>query len=283
MLIIKNAADLSQILQKEDFSAKIIGFVPTMGALHNGNISLLKAAQEESELTIVSIFVNPTQFNKASDFEKYPITTSQDVELLTKAGCDILYLPSVEDIYPNGTDKLTHYTIDNLDIKLEGEFRPGHFQGVCNVVDILLQQVQPDFIFMGAKDFQQCKVVKKLLQVTASKTQIKICPTMREESGLAMSSRNKRLSEEGKITAAIIYKCLSILTTQTTTSFEENKKQTDAMLVDAGLELEYTILAEADSLDILENYSSEKTMVVLFAAWLEGVRLIDNIEFSLHK
>ncbi|MFM2385624.1 MAG: hypothetical protein RL660_381 [Bacteroidota bacterium] len=279
MLIFKEAADLHKYIDNQLVKGKAIGFVPTMGALHEGHISLINTSKKACELTVCSIFVNPTQFNNASDFAKYPITITEDIDLLSQANCDVLYLPSVEDVYPNGTDKLTNYDLAGLDTRLEGEFRPGHFQGVANVVHRLLNAVQPHQLFMGIKDYQQCKVVQQLLKVANIPTELVICPTLREASGLAMSSRNQRLSEQGKAKSAIIYKALNFIKqAQHQQSFEALAQQYNQMLTSEGLEPEHLILAESTYLQVLPDFNKASKMVLLTAAFCEGVRLIDNLE-----
>jgi pantoate--beta-alanine ligase len=281
MLIFKHQYELRKYTDYQRNNYKKVGFVPTMGALHNGHISLIQDAQKCSDITICSIFVNPTQFNNASDFAKYPSTINADIDLLTLANCDVLYLPDVNDIYPDGAEnsKTKQYDLNNLDLILEGAFRPGHFQGAANVVHRLLQACNPDTIHMGAKDYQQCKVVQRLIEIENLNTQLIICPTLREESGLAMSSRNARLSIEGKLQSAIIYKSLQeIAALKNNTSFSECAKGYEKKLNDNGLEVEHLILAERDSLLQLRDFDKNKEMVLLTAAFCEGVRLIDNLE-----
>jgi pantoate--beta-alanine ligase len=277
MIIIKTAAELKKYTENQRLVAKTIGFVPTMGALHNGHISLVRKSKINTEVTIVSIFVNPTQFNNPEDFNKYPITLDKDIDLLNNIDCDALYLPSVAEMYPDGITTLQHYDIDGLDTRLEGEFRPGHFQGVCNVVHTLLVQVSPDNIYMGAKDYQQCMVVNKLIQVQQLPVQLVVCDTLREDSGLAMSSRNMRLSADAKQKAAVIYKCLQYIKANQHASFAEVKNQCDSWLLQKGFTLEYIILAHATALQPMQDFDAQQPMVVLFAAWLDGVRLIDNM------
>jgi pantoate--beta-alanine ligase len=161
MILFKKAKPLTEYLQKLRSQNISVGFVPTMGALHNGHTSLIKKARNECNIVVCSIFVNPVQFNNKTDFEKYPVTIEQDILLLEENKTDILFLPSVKEIYPNGTDKLQHVDLDYLDNILEGFYRPGHFQGVCNVVHRLLSIVDPNKIFFGQKDYQQTLVVKK--------------------------------------------------------------------------------------------------------------------------
>jgi pantoate--beta-alanine ligase len=277
MIIFNKATELTQYIDSQLLNNKTIGFVPTMGALHQGHISLLNQCKSSTDVSIVSIFVNPTQFNNAADFAKYPNTVPQDLEHLKIANCDVVYLPTVDQLYPNGTDKLKHYNIDGLDTRLEGEFRPGHFQGVCNVVHRLLLQTKAQHLFMGAKDYQQCMVVKALIALEKLQVQLHVCPTLREANGLAMSSRNLRLSPEAKATAGIIHQCLLRINNHQSADFSAIKKDCEADLVQAGFTLEYIILAHATTLQVLENYDAQQPMVVLFAAWLEGVRLIDNM------
>jgi pantoate--beta-alanine ligase len=281
MLIFKQQKDLLQYTDYQQSIGKKIGFVPTMGALHNGHISLIKDAQNHAYISVCSIFVNPTQFNNPADFAKYPITINQDIDLLTLANCDALYLPSVEDIYPEGIEnsKTRTYDLNGLDTILEGAFRPGHFQGVANVVHRLLKACNADSVHMGAKDYQQCKVVQRLIEIENLKTKLIICPTLREKSGLAMSSRNARLSENGKAKSACIYQGLNLVASQQDyTTFATCSKQYQTLLAGNGLELEHLILAEQNSLQQLNEFDNTKKMVLLTAAFCEGVRLIDNLE-----
>jgi pantoate--beta-alanine ligase len=277
MTIFTTANELAQYIDNHKLSGKNIGFVPTMGALHQGHISLVTESKKANDITIVSIFVNPTQFNNPEDFAKYPNTLSADTEMLIDANCEILYLPSVEELYPLGIDNLISYNINGLDIHLEGASRPGHFQGVCNVVHQLLLHTKPHHLYMGAKDYQQCMVVHKLIEVTQLPIILHVCPTLRESSGLAMSSRNMRLSEKAKIDAAIIYKCLQHLQNNKTNNFTTQKEICEQWLIEKGFTLEYIILAHATNLQVLENFDIKQPMVILFAAWLDRVRLIDNM------
>jgi pantoate--beta-alanine ligase len=277
MHLFTTAKELSEYIDNQILIGKSIGFVPTMGALHNGHISLVSESKKANDITIVSIFVNPTQFNNPEDFAKYPNTIASDTEKLESANCDILYLPSVAELYPKGIDKLIHYDIDGLDTHLEGASRPGHFQGVCNVVHQLLLQTKPHNLYMGAKDYQQCMVVNQLIKVTKLPIALHVCPTLREPNGLAMSSRNMRLSENAKNEAAVIYKCLQHLQNNKTNNFASEKEICEHWLLEKGFTLEYIILAHATNLQVLQNFDLQKPMVILFAAWLEGVRLIDNM------
>ena len=190
-----------------------------MGALHNGHISLIQTARAENELVIGSIFVNPTQFTEQSDFEKYPSSVEADLFKLEKAGCDVLFLPSVADMYPNGSSPTRQYDLGLLDTILEGKFRPGHFQGVCQVVQRLLEIIAPGKLYLGQKDFQQCLVLKKMISLLDIETSVIICPTQREPDGLALSSRNSRLAPTEKDKASYLYRALQ--------SIKENLKEGD--------------------------------------------------------
>lgn len=257
-----------------------IGFVPTMGALHDGHRSLVKKAVDSKDFVVCSIFVNPTQFNDKTDFEKYPVTPDADILLLTQAGCHVLFLPDVQEMYPDGTGKGNDFDFGYLDTVLEGAHRPGHFKGVGQVVARLLNIVQPDRLYMGQKDYQQCMVVRSLLgQMNISdKTELIICPTLREPDGLAMSSRNTRLTEPQRALAVVIYQCLvSIQGKVNDGNFDIVQKECLDILKDKGFEPEYVALADARDLALLDNYDTAKPMVALIAAKLGQVRLIDNL------
>jgi pantoate--beta-alanine ligase len=246
-------------------SGKSIGFVPTMGALHEGHLTLIQASKAACELTVCSIFVNPTQFNDPSDFEKYPVTLEADLEKLQEAGCDVVFYPSVSEIYPDGMTQLKTYDLGFLETILEGKYRPGHFQGVCMVVDLLLQAVRPDKLFMGEKDFQQIAVVRKMLEITGSTIELIPCPTVRSAKGLALSSRNARLSEAQKQQALAIYKGFEL------PSADEFKQ---SLLANGFESIDY--IACVDPLTLVEKNYQEKPCLILVAAFIGGVRLIDN-------
>ncbi|MEZ5016897.1 MAG: pantoate--beta-alanine ligase [Flavipsychrobacter sp.] len=278
MIIFKKVADIQPYLLKIKEKGQIISFVPTMGALHQGHISLVQNAQGEDTITVASIFVNPTQFNDKKDYEKYPISVEDDITMLIDAGCDILFLPSVEEMYPEGADKMPTYDFGYLDTILEGKERPGHFEGVGQVVARLLDIVQPHKLYMGQKDYQQCMVVKNLLRQLGLNTELIICATQREPDGLAMSSRNRRLTEFQRAKAMLLYQCLvSIKTKQTDSSFSTVQKECIDILKDKGFVPEYVSLADADDLTLLEEYDANRNMVALVVAWLGDVRLIDNM------
>ena len=249
-----------------------------MGALHNGHLALIQQSKSPDTTTVCSIFVNPTQFNDKKDFEKYPVTIENDIYLLEKASTDILFIPAVDEIYPDGLATNFSYDLGYLETMLEGFYRPGHFQGVCRVMHKLLNIVQPDDLFMGQKDYQQCMVIKRLIELYKIPTQLHLVPTRREESGLAMSSRNVRLSDEAKQKASAIFKALSFIKNNISSlSIAQLKEKATAIILDAGFEkIDYIEICDADSLMPLNKFQQTK-MVALAAAFIEGVRLIDNM------
>lgn len=277
MFVVKHASDLLKLTENKH----PIGFVPTMGALHQGHISLIKRSVSKSRLTICSIFVNPTQFNDPQDYLKYPKTLEQDILMLEQAGCDVLFLPEVNEMYPEGIHQIRQYDIGFLNTVLEGLHRPGHFNGVCAIVHKLLDSVQPDILFLGEKDFQQCLVIQQLIKLEALPVSVEICETTRHISGLAMSSRNQRLSESGRELASSIYKNLQDIRAQWRAhSFSVLREKVIDSLSKASFETEYLELADASNLEPLQEFDAGSSMVVLIATRLEGIRLIDNIRIQ---
>jgi pantoate--beta-alanine ligase len=278
MVIFKKTADIQAYIAHERQNGAQIGFIPTMGALHAGHVSLVQKAKNEGCTTVTSVFVNPTQFNDKEDFDKYPVSTAEDIAMLIDAGCDILLLPDVAEMYPNGSDAMQTYDFGYQETILEGAQRPGHFKGVGQIVARLLDIVQPDQLYMGQKDYQQCMVVTNLLHQLNSKINMNICPTMREADGLAMSSRNRRLTEPQRAIAGLIYQCLvSVNVKQTDGKFAIVQKECTDLLAAKGFEPEYVALADATTLELLNEYDSHRKMVVLIAAKIGGIRLIDNM------
>ncbi len=280
MVIFKKIADLQDYLVEKTANNKAVtGFVPTMGALHKGHITLINTAKAAGNLTIASIFINPTQFNDPEDFKKYPVSIDKDVMLLTEAGCDVLFLPSVEEMYPGGPDKLATFDFGYLDTILEGRHRPGHFKGVGQIVASLLNIIKPNVLYLGQKDYQQCMVIKKLMeQDGVHKAELEICPTVREADGLAMSSRNRRLTEPQRALAGLLYQCLvSIQAKQTDGNFAIVKKECTDLLKAKGFEPDYITLADADTLEEMENYDAQRKTIALIAAKIGDIRLIDNL------
>lgn len=279
MILYKQKDDIQKRINSLKDEGKSIGFVPTMGALHEGHLSLIEASRKANDVTVCSIFVNPTQFNDPKDFEKYPVTIESDIAKLTEAGTDILFLPSVNEMYPGGTQTLQHYELGDLETILEGKFRPGHYQGVCNVVYRLFNIVKPHKAFFGQKDYQQCMVIQKLVELENLPIEIVVHQTVREDNGLAMSSRNLRLSDKEREKATAIYKSLLFIK-------ENNKKfpvselveKATQMIVFAGFEkTDYVSICDATTLHPLEEIIEDTNAIALVAAFLQDVRLIDNM------
>ncbi len=279
MILFKEAATLSNYLNQLKGQGKTIGFVPTMGALHDGHLSLVESARQQSDLTVCSIFVNPTQFNDAKDFEKYPVTTGNDIYLLEKTGCNIVFLPSVEEIYPDGTTTASYYDLGELETLLEGKYRPGHFQGVCRVVHRLLDIVEPHKFFLGQKDYQQCMALARLVELLQKNIELVISSTKREDNGLAMSSRNMRLSDQQRNDAAAIFKMLNHIKDNLTNQSPQVLEQhaTDYLLQHGFSKVDYVSIADAHSLQPLNGNSNDTKAVALIAAFIGDVRLIDNL------
>ena len=278
MMLFKKATDVNSYLLQCRQSGKSIGFVPTMGALHQGHLSLINTSKQACSVTVCSIFVNPTQFNDAKDFENYPSTIETDIDALEKAGCDVLFLPSVLEMYPTGTQNVQTYQLGYLETVLEGKYRPGHFQGVCLVVHRLLNIIPAHQLYLGQKDYQQCLVIKRLIELEKINTAVTICPTLREGSGLAMSSRNMRLSDDERKQALKIFETLSFLKTNIKQGeLAELKQAALNKLTNAGFKVDYVEIADADNLEITEQSDGHKRLVAVAAAFLGNVRLIDNL------
>lgn len=278
MIIIKEARTLARYIAKEKAQGTEIGFVPTMGALHQGHLDLMEKSRQLTGFTVCSIFVNPTQFNNASDFRKYPNVIEKDIAKLATAGVDILFLPSVNEVYTSGTEELEKYDLGYLETVLEGKYRPGHFQGVCQVMQRLLTMVNPDQLLMGLKDYQQCMVVKRLLQIMQSPVQFVACPTIRESDGLAMSSRNLRLSEADRQKAPAIYQSLEYIKKELQPGPLKALKESAAnKLTEKGFKVDYVEIAHADTLELKDSWDGAAPVTALIAAFLGDVRLIDNM------
>jgi pantoate--beta-alanine ligase len=252
MILFKRSADLAEWLERQRQSGNSIGFVPTLGALHAGHISLISISRKSSRITVCSVFINPTQFNDPKDFQKYPITLERDIALLEEAGADVLFLPEVGEVYPGGTRDLETYDLGPLETILEGKYRPGHFQGVCQVMRRLLDLVRPDDLYMGQKDYQQCMVVQRLLVIRGMKTQLHPCPIVREPDGLAMSSRNVRLSPEQRVKATAIYQALRTIKRGWEGGETLAKELTDrarTILEEADFRIDYVEIVDAETLE----------------------------------
>lgn len=278
MIIFHKQTDMRKFIEERKQSGAAIGFVPTMGALHPGHISLINNSKRDCAVTISSIFVNPTQFNDPKDFEKYPVTIDSDINGLEKAGCDVLFLPSAIEIYPNGMQDLPRYELGYLETVLEGKYRPGHFQGVCQVVHRLLDIVKPDTLFLGQKDFQQCMVIKKLIALTGLHSLVTICPTLREDDGLAMSSRNMRLNTAEREKAVLISQTLGFIKQEIKPGYLEDIKERAVQYLTAeGFKVDYIEIASADTLEPQQFWNGQLPLVAVAAAYLNEIRLIDNL------
>lgn len=283
MICIRSINALRLHIADEKRKSKSIGFVPTMGALHEGHISLIKQAKAENAVCIASIFVNPLQFNNPEDFKKYPIQQEKDIQLMEQAGCDVLFLPSVEEFYPAQPNM--SIDIGPLDRILEGAHRPGHFSGVAIVVSKLFHVVSPDKAYFGQKDLQQIAVISQLVRELNFPVEIIACPIVREQNGLAMSSRNMRLSNTGKTVAANLFVTLSLIQMM----IREGERSVN-MLVSTGkkylttfkeIEIEYLEVVNGDTLESITVIEESSKVAVCIAAHIEGVRLIDNLVIIL--
>jgi len=257
-----------------------IGFVPTMGALHQGHVSLIAEARKNHQTVVASIFVNPTQFNNPEDFKKYPIDTEKDLEKLRDAGCDMVFLPSVAEIYPQGTESNKRYDLQGLEAVMEGKMRPGHFQGVARVVHLLLDVVKPKKLYLGEKDFQQICVIKTMVETEKIGTELVVCKTIREISGLAMSSRNRRLDEFSLSLAKNLYAALQyVKQEQKNAHLAELLRHAEMFfLKNNGIETEYLqVCLENDLTKIVDKLDGHQKYRIFVAASIAGVRLIDNI------
>ncbi|WP_448139274.1 pantoate--beta-alanine ligase [Sphingobacterium siyangense] len=279
MEIFKTKASLQAYLQEARSTGQKIALIPTMGALHEGHLSLLNYAKPISDIRVCSIFVNPTQFNDPKDLEKYPRPIENDIRLLESVDCDILFLPSVDEMYPD-KNEVWHLDLGELDQIWEGEKRPGHFQGVTQVVYKLFTLVQPDIACFGQKDFQQVMVIKRMITMKDLAIQLAICPIIRDQDGLALSSRNARLSEAGKRTALALSRSLQYVKDHIHDAIPlaEIKDKALQILTDTdGLSVEYFALCESSTLKEVSHIDFSKQHVALVTAWVEGVRLIDNM------
>ena len=263
---------------------KTIGLVPTMGALHDGHLSLVREARRMCDVVVVSVFVNPTQFALGEDFEHYPRDLTKDTAVLTDYNVDYIFAPSIEEIYPK--DYSTYVTVGGLSEQLEGAARPGHFRGVATVVTVLLNIVRPDFAFFGQKDAQQTLVVKRLVRDLAFETEIVILPTVREESGLALSSRNAYLSDEERSAAVVLYRALSRAKEAYKAGEHSGSRLAEVVRATVAAEplarLDYVSVTDADTLENLEKLDDRSVLIAL-AVHLGKTRLIDNIVLNRKK
>lgn len=282
MEILKTKKTLQDFIERQKEMGKRIGFAPTMGALHNGHLSLYKAAREENDLVISSVFVNPTQFNNLEDLEKYPRDTQKDISILEKSGLvDAVYLPQVEDIYPEKTES-KKYDYDGLENEMEGKSRPGHFDGVGTVVEELFRQVQPNNAYFGEKDFQQLAIIKKMTEKKHLPVTIKGIPIYRAENGLALSSRNQRLTEERRDESKIIFETLEKTKEwfKNLSVSEIKNKVKDVFEHQNNMELEYFLIADEHTLKEIRQKEEGKSHRAFIVVNVDDVRLIDNMHLE---
>lgn len=278
MRIFETVYDLKLFLNVERAQQKSIGLVPTMGALHAGHMALIRQAADENDVVVCSVFVNPIQFNKEEDLQNYPRTVSSDLEKLQAGGCDVVFIPSEEEMYPEPVEE--NYDFGPLEQVMEGRFRPGHFKGVAVVVRRLFEIVDPEKAYFGQKDYQQLIIIRKLVQMLNLNIDIVAVPIVREADGLAMSSRNMRLKPEERDAAPIIYKTLLYAKAQ------REKFDTPGHLIKWGtqqlqqqplFDVEYFDIVDADSLQSIKQWSDTKRCILCVAVFVGKIRLIDNI------
>lgn len=280
MFLFKTVQGLRTYLDEVRSRGETIGFVPTMGALHPGHEALIRHSIAEGHHTVVSIYVNPKQFNDPGDLEKYPRDPGRDLHILNNLGCQVVFLPGDEEVYPAGEDRSVSYLdLGKLGTTLEGAFRPGHFEGMVKVMERLLDIVEPDYLWMGQKDLQQLIIVEKLIRYLALDVKLEGRPIVREESGLALSSRNVRLTEAQKRKAAGIFQVLTEARGQYERESPENiKEKAMETLENRGLRVEYFEFVDGHTLELLTGQNGKTDSVfIVTAVWCDEVRLIDNI------
>ncbi len=278
MQIFPKIAALKAFLREKKANAQTIGLVPTMGALHAGHLQLVKSSKSENDITVASIYVNPTQFNNSSDLAKYPRTLDLDKAVLEKAGCDAIFVPDNAEMYPKKNS--VSFDFGSLDKDFEGKSRPGHFSGVALVVSKFFNIVEPDRAYFGQKDYQQFKVISRLVDELQFNVLVKCIPTLREPDGLAMSSRNLRLSEAERKKATILYNSLTEASTlikngQSLAAIKETIRQ--KWSTSTGIKLDYFEAANRENLIRLDNVNDAASTILLIAGFIGEVRLIDNL------
>jgi pantoate--beta-alanine ligase len=278
MHVLTTAAELRAFVEASRRAGRHLGLVPTMGALHDGHLQLVQAAATECDDVVASIFVNPTQFNNPDDLRLYPRLPEQDTALLAGAGCTVLFMPTVAEVYPQPT--VLHFDFGPLERVMEGAHRPGHFNGVATVVSKLFHMAQPHRAYFGQKDFQQVAIVRQLIADLSFDLELVVYPTVRETDGLAMSSRNRRLSPEARAVAPLLYQVLTQAASQVQQGQAPEQVQDQALATLAAepqFTPEYFEVADAHTLQPLAHYEAGRSVVLCVAAHLGGVRLIDNV------
>ena len=278
MIVIEKIADLQAYIKEK--AAKSVGFVPTMGALHDGHISLITRCVAENDLCVASVFVNPTQFNDKADLERYPRTPEADCAMLQAAGCDVVFMPTVQEMYPE--EDTRQFNFGSLETVMEGKYRPGHFNGVAQIVSKLFDAVQPHKAYFGEKDFQQVAIIRAMVEQLNYPIQIIACPIIREESGLARSSRNTLLTDEQRKKAALI---AQVLTKSTTFVHSKSVSATidwveEQFKDDAEFRMDYYEIVDGNSLQPVQNWEESEFIVGCIAVYCGKIRLIDNIHYK---
>ena len=281
MEIIRTTSRLSSLTKEAKAAGKVVGLVPTMGALHAGHLSLIQRARKECEYVVVSVFVNPTQFNNANDLKTYPRTEDADCELLRGAGVDIAFIPSVEEIYPEPDTRI--FDLGEVANVMEGPMRPGHFNGVAQIVSKLFAMVNPDKAYFGEKDFQQIAVIRRMVEICGFDIEIVDCPIKREDDGLALSSRNVRLTPENRAIAPMIYKtlCESVAYAKSHTVEETRKMVIDNLNAVDGFEVEYYEIVDPITMQPIHEWKESVNGAPhgCITVYCGEVRLIDNIKY----
>lgn len=278
MIVIEKIADLQAYIKKK--AAKSVGFVPTMGALHDGHISLITRSVAENDLCVASVFVNPTQFNDKADLERYPRTPEADCTMLQAAGCDVVFMPTVQEMYPE--EDTRQFNFGSLETVMEGKYRPGHFNGVAQIVSKLFDAVQPNKAYFGEKDFQQVAIIRAMVQQLNYPIEIIACPIIREESGLARSSRNTLLTNEQRKKAALI---AEVLTKSTTFAQNNSVAATiswveDQFKGDTEFTMDYYEIVDGNTLQPITDWNESNFVVGCIAIYCGKIRLIDNIHYK---
>lgn len=282
MLIIKEAGELEQYVAHAKNNGRSIGFVPTMGALHRGHLSLVERCVKENDESVVSVFVNPTQFNNANDLATYPRTEEEDARLLAEAGVSVVFMPSVEAVYPHGTERDHEYDLGAAAEVMEGKYRPGHFQGVAQVVSRLFLLVRPDRAYFGEKDFQQIAVIRNMVKSEGIDVEIVACPIKRADDGLALSSRNALLTPEQRKAAPEIH---AALMESKAYMLDHSLQATHDTVVDRlnavpGMRVEYFEIVDAETMQPIDDWAEARWIVGCITVYCGAVRLIDNIEYK---
>ncbi len=281
MVVVEKRDEFVELLKKH--KDKKIGFVPTMGALHTGHASLIEKARQENDIVVSSIFVNPLQFNDKNDLINYPKDLDNDIIILKKYGCDIVFYPSVDEMYPENDNNSLEINFNGIDNILEGASRPGHFKGVATVVKKLFDIVNPNNAYFGEKDFQQLFIIRKMVEILKLKINIISCPTIREENGLAMSSRNRRLSSSQKMDALVISQSLFMINNKAKFYKIKELKSIvkDRINSTQDMKLDYVEFIDSQSFELINKWEDHKKVTCCIAAYLGNVRLIDNIIINL--